>query len=180
MISAIAAVDSNYGIGYKGELLFNIKEDLKQFKELTSNNIVIMGRKTWDSLPNKPLPNRTNIVITRKTDNIGDANNNVFYLDLDNAKDFLSNKDRKNDNVFIIGGGQIYKELLPYCDRIYLTRMYKSFEADTYFPDINIDNDWKLAEASEVKEIDNIKYQFCTYDRVNYMEEDNEETDFCY
>ena len=173
MVSAIAAVDSNYGIGYKGELLFNIKEDLKRFKELTTNNIVIMGRKTWDSLPNKPLPNRINIVVTRKTDSIGDANSNVFYLDLENAKDFLSNENRKNDNVFVIGGGQIYKELLPYCDRIYLTRAYKSFEnVDAYFPDINIDNDWKLSESSDIREVDGIKYQYCTYDKAIYIKEE--------
>ena len=81
MISAIAAVDENLGIGYKNELLCNIKEDLKRFKELTTDNIVIMGSKTWESLPTKPLPNRVNIVVTNKVDSFS-VSNGVMYIRL--------------------------------------------------------------------------------------------------
>lgn len=175
MISAIVAVDSNYGIGYKNNLLFHIKEDLKHFKELTTGNIVIMGRKTYESLPIKPLPNRVNIIITNNVsamlDKYENNTENTIFTNLDMLKKSINSLNKKND-IYVIGGSQIYKELLPYCERIYLTRVYKSFEeVDSYFPDINIDNDWQLTESSDVKQIDDLKYQFCIYDKVSYAKE---------
>ena len=168
MISAIVAVDENWGIGFNGELLEKIPEDMKHFKELTTNSIVVMGRKTWDSLPIKPLPNRLNMVISRSPKEVlGDLS---IRIDLNEAKIRLAMAD-SNESWFIIGGGQIYKELLPLCDRVYVTKIFKSHEnVDTYFPDLNepeMWNTWKATYQSEVKIYDNIMYQFWTYDRIN-------------
>ena len=115
MISAIVAVDANWGIGYNGQLLEHISDDLKRFKELTSNNTVVMGRKTWESLPNKPLPNRFNIVLTSTPSQMEQTVNTVFLtmddflMNLDNLEESMSKYDKE---VFIIGGGQIYHNLL--------------------------------------------------------------------
>lgn len=165
MISAIVCTDQNYGIGYKNELLINIKEDLQHFKNLTTNNIVIMGRKTYESLPKRPLPNRTNFVVTH---NPIETDEDVVYVTLDEVKTWLSKTAPKTSkNIFVMGGESIYKELLPYCDNVYLTRVYKSFEnVDTYFPNLNIDNTWKLSSTSDVKEDNGARYQFCTFDKV--------------
>ena len=134
MISAIVAVDNNWGIGFNGDLLEHIPEDLKYFKELTSgeHKTVVMGRKTWDSLPKKPLPNRTNIVITNNTNIEGQAE----FMDLTDAMlYFIYNK---NDDIFIIGGGKIYEELLPMCNRVYVTKIFKDHDqVDTYFPNLD-------------------------------------------
>lgn len=162
MISAIVAVDENYGIGYKNELLCHIKEDLKNFKKLTTNNMVVMGKKTWDSLPNKPLPNRINVVVTNSVDTIS-LIDGVIYVKLDTLKRYL--EDWEDHNIFVIGGGQIYKELLPYCDYVHLTKIHKSFEnVDTYFPELK-ESEWALLDEEPIQKQDDIKYQFCIYKR---------------
>ena len=168
MISAIVAVDENWGIGFNGELLEKIPEDMKHFKELTTNSIVVMGRKTWDSLPIKPLPNRLNMVISRSPKEVlGDLS---IRIDLNEAKIRLAMAD-SNESWFIIGGGQIYKELLPLCDRVYVTKIFKSYEnVDTYFPDLDepeMWNTWKPVHMGETKVYNDLLYQFWTYDRIN-------------
>ena len=167
MISAIVAVDENWGIGFNGELLEKIPEDMKYFKELTTGNTVAMGRKTWDSLPIKPLPNRGNFIISRETPLL--MENKAIRMNLDMIKDTM--EANKDENYFIIGGGQIYKELLPLCDRVYVTKIFKSHEnVDTYFPDLDepeMWNTWRVTEQSEVKVYNDIMYQFWTYDRIN-------------
>lgn len=166
MISAIAAVDENLGIGYKNELLCSIKEDLKRFKELTTDNIVIMGSKTWESLPTKPLPNRVNIVVTNKVDSFS-VSNGVMYIRLNHLKEAIVEMGN-NFDVFVIGGGQIYKELLPYCNRIYLTRIEKSFEnVDTYFPEFKNNEEWVMNKIYTSNKQDDIKYHFEDYTRKN-------------
>jgi dihydrofolate reductase len=129
MISAIVAVDNNWGIGFNGDLLEHIPEDLKYFKKLTENNVVIMGRKTWDSLPKKPLPNRLNMIVTSQIKSSAGCvliNGEYMALSLDNVILQLQNCD--DTNYFVIGGGQIYKELLPYCDRVYVTKIFKNHD----------------------------------------------------
>ena len=112
MVAAIAAVDINWGIGYKGDLLDNITEDRKFFREKTKDSIVIMGRKTWDSLPIKPLPNRTNYIISRNTFPVsGDSH----VITLEEAIHLIQSTTNE-EKVFVIGGGKIYSALLPYCD----------------------------------------------------------------
>lgn len=166
MISAIVAVDNNWGIGYNGKLLAHIPEDLKRFKKLTTGNIVVMGRKTWNSLPVNPLPNRTNIIITKNPIYFTTING-AFRQDLEyTVKEMI---DMKNDfEWFVIGGGQIYKELLPYCDRVYVTKIFKDYpNVDTYFPNLDEMNDWAPAACSSIYDYKDLTYQFWQYDRIN-------------
>ena len=163
MISAIVAVDKNWGIGYNGELLAHIPEDLKRFKSLTENNIVVMGRKTWDSLPNKPLSNRVNYVITRES---RPSSADVSFFDMNCIK--MEMQKKKDYNYFIIGGGEIYRQLLPYCDRVYITKIYKDYEnVDTYFPNIENNSEWMLTSASQLYSYKDITYQFLDYKRIS-------------
>ena len=166
MISAIVAVDEDWGIGFNGELLEKIPEDMKFFKDLTTGHTVVMGRKTWDSLPKKPLPERTNIIISNKGNLL--LENGAIRLKLD---DLLSGIVYFEDDIFVIGGGQIYKELLPFCDRVYVTKIYTSHEnVDTYFPNLDEPeewNTWKVVHQSKTKIYNNILYQFWTYDRIS-------------
>ena len=167
MISAIVAVDEDWGIGFNGELLEKIPEDMKYFKELTTGNTVVMGRKTWDSLPIKPLPNRGNFIISRETPLL--MENKAIRMNLDMIKDTM--EANKDENYFIIGGGQIYKELLPLCDRVYVTKIFKSYEnVDTYFPDLDepeMWDTWKPVHMGKTKVYKDLLYQFWTYDRIN-------------
>ena len=161
MISAIVAVDNNWGIGFNGSLLEHIPEDLKYFKELTDNHWVIMGRKTWDSLPKKPLPNRTNVVITKTPQHSKEAN----FWTLGQTK--LVMKQQKGLDFFIIGGGQIYEKLLPMCDRVYVTKLFKDHDqVDTYFPDLDESEEWVLTTCSDIHQYKNLTYQFQQYDRI--------------
>lgn len=165
MISAIVAVDENWGIGFNGELLEKIPEDMKHFKELTTDNIVVMGRKTWDSLPSKPLPDRLNIVLSRYY--LTPAYEHTFCMTLESLKYIINNNDKFSGDIFIIGGGQIYKELLPFCDRVYITKIFKSHNnVDTYFPILD-KKEWEIANRSEILTFNDLQYQFLTYDRIN-------------
>jgi dihydrofolate reductase len=167
MIYAIVCADENWGIGNKGDLLVHIPEDMKFFKKKTNGNIVIMGRKTYDSLPVKPLSNRTNVVITSKVDNIEyNQADNYYLVGMNFAKDYILSTHLFKDyfDVFVIGGGTIYKELLPFCDKAYVTKVLNSYnDVDTYFPNIDNMSEWEIESTSEVKEYNNIKYQFCEY-----------------
>ena len=169
MISAIVAVDENWGIGFNGELLEKIPEDLKRFKKLTKGNVVVMGRKTWDSLPKKPLPDRLNIIISRQPQFVDFL---TVSIGMEEAKvrAKAASKDPE-DEWFVIGGGQIYKELLPFCDRVYVTKIFKEHEnVDTYFPNLDEPeewNTWKAVHQSKVYTYNNLMYQFWTYDRIN-------------
>lgn len=165
MISAIVAVDENWGIGFNGELLEKIPEDMKQFRLLTHKRIILMGRKTWDSLPKKPLPDRLNLVITRgerKFDNM------TVFINMEEAKVRAKEAAKNhNDEWFVIGGGQIYKELLPLCDRVYVTKIFKSHNnVDTYFPILE-QKEWEITHQSEILTFNDLQYQFLTYDRIN-------------
>lgn len=165
MISAIVAVDENNGIGFNGQLLEKIPEDMEHFKELTTDNIVVMGRKTWDSLPNSPLPDRLNIVLSRYY--LTPACEHTICMTLESLKYVINNKDRFSEDIFIIGGGQIYKELLPLCDRVYVTKIFKSHNnVDTYFPTLE-QKEWEITHQSEILTYNNLQYQFLTYDRIN-------------
>ena len=139
MISIIVAVAENGVIGDRNALLWHISEDLRRFKTLTSGHPVVMGRKTYESL-GRPLPNRRNVVISRQETQI--AGCEVVHS-LDEALGLFS----ADEEVFIIGGAQIYAAALPIADRFYLTRVGHSYEGDTRFPDWN-PAQWKLV-ASE-------------------------------
>ncbi len=130
LISIIAAIGENRELGKDNKLLWRIPEDFKRFKELTTNHPVIMGRKTFESI-GKPLPNRTNIIITRDKNY---KQKNCFVVhSLEEAIDLAKTKD--DNEIFIIGGGQIYKQAINITDKLYLTIVKGRFDADTFFPD---------------------------------------------
>ena len=175
MISAIACVDRNWGIGYNGELLTKIPEDMRFFKEKTTNNVVIMGRKTYDSLLLKPLPNRINIVITSKIDKPCVVNEEgIIFVTMDFIKEFLHtlSSGSLSDcfDYYIIGGGQIYEELLPYCNISYITKVNYAYQnVDTYFPNLDKKEEWIECDnikRKENKTCDGIQYRFCVYERI--------------
>ncbi|MDR3132702.1 MAG: dihydrofolate reductase [Prevotellaceae bacterium] len=134
LLSIIAAVAQNRAIGKENQLLWHISEDLRYFKQITSGHTVIMGRKTFESI-GKPLPHRTNIVISRT---LAPENNVNVAADLNAA----IAQCRKEPEVFIIGGGSIYREALPLAHRLYLTEVHAHYDGDTFFPDIDR-NSWK-------------------------------------
>jgi len=158
MISIIVAIAENNAIGKDNDLLWHISEDLKYFKRITLGSPIIMGRKTWESLPFKPLPKRENIVISNNKDYKLD-NATVFHS-LEEAVQYV----KKFENCFIIGGGMIYNTILPFCDKLYITKVHKSFEADTFFPEID-SNQWELESESEIKkdEPSGLEFQFLVY-----------------
>lgn len=162
MISAIVAVDNDWGIGFNGDLLEHIPADLKYFKQLTSGHTVVMGTNTWNSLPKKPLANRSNIIISSAQRVIMCQNTLRLHME-----DIIEYFKYTKDEVFIIGGGSIYKQLLPYCEKVYVTKINKSHEnIDTYFPNLDELDEWTLGESSEVYEYNDFTYQFCQYNRL--------------
>lgn len=137
--SIIVARDLNNGIGKDNKLLFHIKEDMKRFKDLTTNHIVIMGRKTKESLPKGHLPNRINIVLSkhccRRQYPILDDTKDMDSLitSCSNIDTLINTYKDSEEEVFIIGGSSIYKQFLPYCDKIYLTRINSIKDSDSFF-----------------------------------------------
>lgn len=130
LISIIAAIGSNRELGNNNKLLWHIPEDLKRFKDLTLNHPVIIGRKTFESI-NRPLPNRTNIIITRDKEYQPDGC--LITHSLEEAIELAKSKD--SEKIFIIGGGQIYQQAIDLADKLYLTVVKGTFDADTFFPD---------------------------------------------
>lgn len=162
MIAAIVAVDNNWGIGFNGELLERIPDDLKRFKQLTDDSTVVMGRKTWDSLPKKPLPNRFNIIVTSQEANDNDID--IKHSSMEEVKAFLELD--LGIPVFIIGGGMIYRELLPYCQEVYVTKILKDHNnVDTYFPNLDEMEEWGQDESSETYDYNGVNYQYQHYRR---------------
>ena len=144
MISISVAVAKNNVIGKDNKLLWHISEDLKRFKRITSNKKMIMGRKTFESLPGI-LPNREHIVVTRDENFKVDSDKVTIVHDLNSL---LEKYSKCEDEIFVIGGAEIYKQLLPYTQKIYLTKIDETFEGDTYFPEINYD-EFKTDYVSE-------------------------------
>lgn len=143
-ISLIAAVTENNVIGRDGGMPWHLPEDLKYFKQTTLGHTVIMGRKTWDSLGKyAPLPDRTNIVVSRNAHTQEYKKGAEFYLTLSNVLKVL---DKNKDELFVIGGGQIYQEAISLAKRLYLTRIHATIEGDTFFPDIP--SDFKLIKST--------------------------------
>ena len=162
MIAAIVAVDNNWGIGFNGELLERIPDDLKRFKQLTDDSTVVMGRKTWDSLPKKPLPNRFNIIVTSQE--VDDNDIDIKHSSMEEVKAFLGLD--LGIPVFIIGGGMIYRELLPYCQEVYVTKILKDHDnVDTYFPNLDEMEEWEQDESSETYNYNGVNYQYQHYRR---------------
>tara|TARA_B100000900_G_scaffold239269_1_gene203339 strand:+ start:1235 stop:1729 length:495 start_codon:yes stop_codon:yes gene_type:complete len=156
-LTIIAAASTNNVIGFENQLIWNIPNDLKRFKELTLGHSVIMGRKTFESLPN-PLPKRRNIIVTR---NKNYSSHGVEVTS--NIKDAI-NLCKGDSQPFIIGGGEIYSQTINIVDKIELTRVFKDYKGDAFFPDIPMDK-FNLVDE-EVNYLDNeikLKYSFLTY-----------------
>lgn len=135
MITLIAAVAENNALGKNNELLWHLPNDFKRFKALTSGHYIIMGRKTFESFP-KPLPNRTHVVITRQKLDVPE--NCILAENLQKAVAVCP----KNEEIFIIGGGQIYQQAINLADKLDITRVHGDFDADVFFPEIDL-NIWK-------------------------------------
>lgn len=157
-ITIIAAVAENGVIGSNNDLLWHISADLKRFKKLTSGHTVVMGSKTFQSLPVRPLPLRTNIVITRNR-NLEASSCILAY----SVEDAIAKMNPEGDN-FIIGGGNIYAQFLPLAQKLFLTRVHRSFSGDTFFPVISPD-EWELVENLRIDDDpqNDFSYSFETY-----------------
>lgn len=167
-LSIIVACDKNRGIGQSNELLSHIRADLQRFKTLTSGHSIIMGRNTWDSLTNKPLPKRRNIVLTHDQSFQYDVPlESTGSMEIAHSISEVMFLVKDEEEVFVIGGGQIYDLFMPFTKTIYITQIHKVFpEADTFFPEID-KSSFKLVEKSETFTTDDgIEYSFLKYERV--------------
>lgn len=160
IINIIVAVDLNRAIGYHGDQLAYISQDLKHFKSTTMGKPVIMGRRTNEALPKRKLPGRRNIVITR------DLSFSVEGVDVAHSLDEAMRMVSDEPEVFVIGGAQIYEAFLPFADRLYVTVIDHAFQqADTFFPDYS---EWKTVDSSELflDEKSGLKFRFLTLERM--------------
>jgi dihydrofolate reductase len=161
MVTIMAAVAANNALGKDNQLIWYLPEDLKRFKKTTLNHAVIMGRKTFESL-GKPLPNRTNIIITR------DKNYKVEGCDVVNSlKAALKAALKVDENPYILGGAEIYKQAMPFADKLDITFVHHKFEADVFFPEID-KTIWKETWREDFKADENNKYDysFVTFERI--------------
>jgi dihydrofolate reductase len=169
MISIIAAVSDDWGLGKDNELLWRIPEDLKRFKQLTLGKSIIMGKRTWESLPKRPLPGRNNIVLTDNPDECIECS--ITAYSIDDALD----KCNTNEEVFVIGGGSVYNQFMPIADRLYITHVHRKAPADVWFPEIDM-NKWVIVKKEEcISEDDNrIPYTYTVYEKKTQGVVDND------
>lgn len=161
-MNLIVAVDKNWAIGNKNDLLVRIPADQRFFREETTGKVIIMGRKTLESFPQKkPLPNRTNIVISRKADYKVDGA--TVVTSIEEALELV--KEYKTEDVFVIGGDSIYHQMLPYCDVAHITKIDYAYEADTYFPNLDEMPEWKITEQSDEQTYYDLEYWFIKYEK---------------
>lgn len=161
-MNIIVAVDNNWAIGSRNRLLVSIPRDQKHFREETTGKVVVLGRKTLETFPQgQPLQNRTNIILSR------DKSYRVKGALVVNSVEELLEELKKYDSedVYVIGGESIYRQLLPYCDTAHVTRIDHSYEADTYFPNLDSDSEWEITADSEEQTYFDIAYTFLKYER---------------
>ena len=153
-MDSIVAVDARWGIGRDGGLLFRISADLRRFKALTMGHTVVMGRRTLESLPGgRGLPDRRNLVLTRDTDFTAPGAEVIHDLA------------EVPEDAVVIGGESVYRQLLPRCSTVYLTRIFAAPQADAFFPDLSRDSAWTEAEQSETFTSGGVSFQYVTYRR---------------
>ena len=161
-MKAILSADKNWGIGYQNRLLTRIPSDMKFFRETTTGRVVVMGRKTLESFPNGlPLKNRTNIVLT------GNKDYDVKDAVIVHSKEELLEELKKYspDDIYVIGGESIYRMMLPYCDTVYVTKIDRAFQADTFFPNLDEMDEWVMTEESEEQTCFDLEFTFTKYER---------------
>ena len=152
-MQAIVAVSQSWGIGKGGDLLFRLPSDLRRFKAMTTGHTVIMGRKTLDSLPGgKGLPHRRNLVLSRQSDFAPDRAEVIHSVE-----DILKTAE---DDAFVIGGQQVYEQLLPHCERVHVTKVLADAPADAFFPNLDEDPAWRIASVSDVLTESGISFQY--------------------
>ena len=157
----IVAVGADWGIGKEGDLLFSIPEDMKYFRTMTQGKVVVMGRKTLESLPGgKPLKNRTNLVLSQNPDYTVEGAQ--VCQSIDEVRKAV--RTYAEDDVMVIGGAGIYRALLPYCKRAYVTHVDAIAPADTCFPDLTKEPGWALTQTGEQQEHEGLHYRFCVYE----------------
>ncbi|MCD8397136.1 MAG: dihydrofolate reductase [Lachnospiraceae bacterium] len=161
-MNLIAAVDENWGIGCQGKLLVQIPSDMKSFREMTAHKVVVMGRKTLESLPNGlPLAGRTNLILS----------SNPSYqvrnaLVLHSVNEVLKEAEHySSEDVYIIGGESVYRQFLPYCDTAHITKIMEKYDADVFFPNLDEMEDWKITADSEEQTYFDIEYYFLKYEK---------------
>ena len=162
MISIIACISRNRAIGYQNQLLYHIKSDMARFKELTMGHTIIMGRKTFESLPHGALPHRHNVVVSQSKKEITGCQ---VVGDLEEAIKPIQASMQPADEVFIIGGESIYRQALPYASHLYLTIVEDEAEqADAFFPEIDL-QEWRVTEK-EMRNENGLAFSFLTYQRI--------------
>lgn len=161
-MNMIVAVDKNWAIGNKNSLLVKIPSDQKFFREMTTGKVLVMGRKTLESLPQQqPLQNRTNIVLTsNKNYKVKDA---IMVHSLEELLEEL--KKYKTEDIYIAGGESVYRQMLPYCDTIHVTKIEYEYEADTHFPNLDELSEWHMTADSEEQTYFDLEYFFQKYER---------------
>lgn len=170
MIAAIVCVDENWAIGKDNDLLYRIPDDMRRFKDMTMGSIVVMGRKTLDTLPNpeKGLSDRVNIVLSRD-ENFKSTDYYKVYHTIDDLLSFIVDNCK---DVYIIGGSEIYSQLIDICDMIFITKVHSTtVDANKFFPNIDNDDNW-VKVTDEAYQYKNLEYEYLTYRRsIKYLSE---------
>ena len=161
-MNLIVAVDKNWAIGNKNQLLVRIPNDHKHFREETTGKVVVLGRKTLETFPQgMPLKNRTNIILS--TDRNYQVKDAIVVHSLEELLEEL--KQYPSEDVYIIGGESVYRQMLPYCDTAHITKIDHVYEADSYFPNLDEDGEWHITADSDEQTYFDIAYQFVKYER---------------
>ena len=158
-MNAIVVTDKQWAIGRSGDLLFSLPGDMKHFRTLTTGGTVIMGRKTLETLPGgRGLPDRRNLVLTRQKSLTPDRAEPVH-----SPEELLALAD---SDAFVIGGQEVYTRLLPYCTRVYVTKVFADVPADAFFPNLDKDPHWQVVSVGEPQEEAGLRFQYVEYRRV--------------
>lgn len=160
----IVAVDNNYAIGRKGGLIYSLPSDLKYFKTHTTNKVVVMGERTYLSLPKRPLPNRTNIVLTNRGVTYDGA---ITVHGISELKEAIAGYN--TDDVFVIGGASVYNLLMDNCKYAYITHIDASEPADTYINNVDAKPNWRLVDKSPTYSENNLNFCFCVYENTSVL-----------
>ena len=161
-MNLIAAVDNNWAIGYKGKLLVRIPADHKMFRQETLNKVIVYGRKTLETFPmEQPLDRRTNIVLSGNPNY--KVNNAIVVHSIGELLEEL--KQYASEDIYIIGGESVYRQMLPYCDTAHITKIDYSYQADAYFPNLDEDPEWEITADSDEQTYFDLAYTFIRYER---------------
>lgn len=161
-MNLITCVDENWAIGYRGKLLVSIPNDMKHFREETTGKVIVLGRKTLETFPQgQPLASRTNIILTRNPSLRVRGATVVHSLEelMEELKKYPS------EDVYVVGGESIYRQLLPYCDVAHVTKIDHTYGADAYFPNLDQDPEWEITADSDEQTYFDLPYQFLRYER---------------